>query len=151
VTLIIGIGNPDRGDDAAGILAARHVHGGRVIEWADCSTLLELWEDADEVIVIDAMRSGRPPGTTQRFDAWSERLPAGGFVSTHAMGVAETVEMARVLDRLPRRLLVYGIEASDVTPGAAPSPEVYAAAVAVAAEIDRALGCGLPAGIGDDQ
>lgn len=150
MTLIIGIGNPDRGDDAAGVLAARRVHRGRVIEWADCSALLDLWEDASDVIVIDAMRSGRPPGTIQRFDAWSERLPAGGFVSTHAMGVAETVEMARALDRLPDRLVVYGIEASDVTAGASPCPEVCAAAADVAAEIDRALGCGGP-GAGDDR
>jgi hydrogenase maturation protease len=150
VTLIIGIGNPDRGDDAAGVLVARHVHRGRVIEWADCSSLLDLWEDANDVIVIDAMHSGRPAGTIQRFDAWSERLPAGCFVSTHAMGVAETVEMARALDRLPDRLIVYGIEASDVTPGADPCPEVCAAAVEVAAEIDRALGCDAP-GAGDDD
>lgn len=137
--LVIGIGNPDRGDDVAGVLAARHVHRGRVIEWADCSTLLDLWEDADDVIVIDAMRSGRPPGSIERFDAWSERLPARGFVSSHAMGVAETVEMARALDRLPGRLIVYGIEACDVTAGSAPSREVCAAAVEVAAAIDREL------------
>jgi hydrogenase maturation protease len=137
--LMIGIGNPDRGDDAAGVLAARHVHGGRVIEWADCSVLLDLWEDADDVIVIDAMCSGRPAGTIQRFDAWRDRLPAHGFVSTHAFGVAEAVEMARALDRLPGRLTVYGIEASDLTVGAAPCPEVAAAAQDVAAAINRDL------------
>lgn len=138
--LIIGIGNPDRGDDAAGVLAARHVHGGRVIEWADCSMLLDLWEDADDVVVIDAMRSGAPPGTIRRFDVWSEKMPAHAFVSSHAMGVAETVEMARALGRLPRRLIVYGIEAADVGTGVAPCPQVCAAAVEVAAAIDRELG-----------
>lgn len=140
--LIIGIGNPDRGDDAAGVLAARRVHGGRVIEWADCSTLLDLWDEADNVVVIDAMRSGAPSGTIRRFDVWSERLPSRGFVSTHAMGVAETVEMARALGRLPGRLIVYGIEAAAVGVGDLPSPAVCAAASEVAAAIDRELESG---------
>lgn len=138
--LVIGIGNPDRGDDAAGVLVARKVHGGRVIEWADCSVLMDLWDSADDVIVVDAMFSGLPPGTVRRFDAQDERLPARAFTSTHAMGIAETVELARTLDRLPSRLTVYGIEAGDLSVGADPGMEVVAAVDRVADEINQELG-----------
>jgi hydrogenase maturation protease len=138
--LVIGIGNPDRTDDAAGVLVARKVHQGRVLEWADCSVLMDLWDSADDVIVVDAMRSGLPPGTVRRFDAVDERLPARAFPSTHSMGIAETVELARALGRLPLRLTVYGIEAGDLSLGGTPGDEVTAAVDRVAEEINEELG-----------
>ena len=138
--LVIGIGNPDRGDDSAGVMVVRKVRGGRVMEWADCAVLMDLWDSADDVIVVDAMRSGLPPGTVRRFDAGTERLPAGAFTSTHAMGVADAVELARAMDRLPSRLTVFGIEAADVTLGAAPSEAVVAAVDRLADEINELLG-----------
>jgi hydrogenase maturation protease len=138
--LVIGIGNPDRGDDAAGVQVARKVHGGRTIEWADCSVLMELWDSHDDVIIVDAMNSGLPPGTVCRFDALNEQLPAHAFPSTHAFGVAETVELARSLGRLPKRLTIYGIEVSDLELGAHLSEEVADAVVRLAGEIDAELG-----------
>ncbi len=140
--LVIGIGNPDRGDDAAGVLVARRVHGGRAIEWSDCSVLIELWNSADHVIVVDAMRSGLPPGTIRRFDALSEHLPAHTFPTTHAFGVAETVELARAMGKLPQQLTIYGIEASAVDVGSHLSDEVAEAVERVVSEIDSELGDG---------
>lgn len=138
--LVIGIGNPDRGDDAAGVLVARKVHGGRVIEWADCSVLMDLWDSHDDVIIVDAMNSGLPPGTVQRFDVLAEQLPARAFPSSHAFGVAETIELARSLGRLPDRLVVYGIEVADLELGMHLSEEVAEAVDRLALEIDAELG-----------
>ena len=138
--LVIGIGNLDRGDDAAGVLVARRVHGGRVIEWADCSVLMDLWDSTDDVIVVDAMSSGFKPGTIRRFDALTERLPAHTFSSSHNFGVGETLELARSLGRLPKRLTVYSIEAGHFMVGAHPCEEVTAAVDQVAREINEELG-----------
>jgi hydrogenase maturation protease len=44
--------------------------------------------------------------------------------TTHAFGVAEAVELARVLGRLPHRLSIYGIEGRKFDLGSAPSLEV---------------------------
>ena len=140
--LVIGIGNPDRGDDAAGVQVARKVHGGRVIVWADCSVLMDLWDAHDDVIIVDAMNSGLPPGTIQRFDAGDKPLPARAFPSTHAFGVAETVELARSLGKLPDHLIVFGIEVADVELGMHLSDEVADAVDRVAHEIDTMLGGG---------
>ena len=52
--------------------------------------------------------------------------------STHALGLAEAVELARALERLPPRLLVFGIEAASFETGAEPSAAVRAAAQRVA-------------------
>ncbi len=48
------------------------------------------------------------------------------------MGLAEAVELARALGRLPARLVVYGIEAASFETGAEPSAAVRAAAESVA-------------------
>ncbi len=47
--------------------------------------------------------------------------------STHAFSVAEAVELARALDQLPSRLILYGIEGRDFSAGERLSPEVGAA------------------------
>lgn len=87
--------------------------------------LMDAWEQADHVILIDAASSGAAAGTLRRFDAASVEVPTGLFhYSSHQFAVAEAVEMARVLGRLPRQLSVYGIEGIDFSYGEGLSPEV---------------------------
>lgn len=125
--LVIGIGNRDRGDDAAGLLVAERLNSDRTSLRSDCADLMELWEGEEEVVVVDAMRTGRPAGTVTRIDAARTSLPAGQFGSTHSFGLAETVELARALGTLPESLVIYGIEGADFTVGAPPSPAVTTA------------------------
>jgi hydrogenase maturation protease len=122
--LVVGIGNADRGDDAAGLLAVRRLRGFRTAQLSDCTDLFDLWADEDDVIVIDAMVTGAPVGTVRRFDVGAFTLPVGAFPSTHAFGLAETVELARALGKLPARLTIFGIEAGRVGLGERQSPEV---------------------------
>jgi hydrogenase maturation protease len=134
--LVIGIGHPDRGDDAAGRLVVERLTTDRTQLRSDCGDLIELWAGEDDVVVVDAMRSGRPGGTVTRLDAAATHLEAGQFSSSHSFGLAETVELARALGRLPARLLIYGIEGADFAVGSNPTIEVEAAAVKLAAEIE---------------
>jgi hydrogenase maturation protease len=122
--VVIGVGNVDRGDDAAGrrvAAALRRVvpEGTTVVESdGDPTAIMDAWEGADRAVLVDTMVSGSPPGTVRRFDATTTPLPiAAHFVSSHGMGAAEAVEMARTLGRLPKRLLVYGIEGKRFRPG----------------------------------
>ena len=125
-TRIIGIGNLYRGDDAAGVLAARRLKDlvGRradVIE-AEAAGLdvLDLMQGAGAVILIDAARSGRAPGTVHRFDASAGPLSRSLFPhSTHVLSVVDAIEMGRTLGMLPPRLIVYGLEIEDTTAGRA--------------------------------
>jgi len=145
--LFIGIGNPLRGDDAAGLLVARALRarepeGIEVLELeGEPVDLIEAWDGAEAVAVADAVASGGDPGEVHRIDAVAGPLPATlAGASTHAMGLAEAVELARALDRLPPRLLVYGIEAASFETGAEPSPAVRAAAERVADMVVEELG-----------
>lgn len=140
-TLVIGIGHPFRGDDAVGPAVTEAV---AALGLADVTTLahhgegtdlMERWQGYGRVILIDATRSGAAPGTIRQWDA-AEALPAALFPKgSHVFGVAEAVEMARLLGRLPAHLTVIGIEGADFTMGAGMSPQVAAAAESVAAMI----------------
>ena len=136
--VVIGIGNAMRGDDAAGVavvdrLRARVAPDVDVVACsAEPSRLMEAWAGATSVTLVDAVSSGAPPGTLRRFDATDTAVPARAFGgSTHAIGVAETIELARALGKLPHRVCVYGIEGGDYAPGAALTPRVDAAVDAV--------------------
>lgn len=97
---------------------------------------MEAWQGRDFVILVDAALSGAAVGTVHRFDAAETEIPAGLFhYSSHQFAVAEAVEMARVLGRLPRRLLVFGIEGGDFSYSQELSPEVAEAVDRVVEEI----------------
>lgn len=126
-----------RRDDGAGPEAARRLRalGAEAVEHAgDGAALLGLWEGRESVVLIDAMRSGAPPGTVRRLDAHREEIPRASFANlSHAFGVAEAVDLARSLGRLPESLVVYGIEATDFGLGDGMTPEVARAVDGVVA------------------
>jgi hydrogenase maturation protease len=129
--LVIGIGNAYRSDDAAGLIGARRVkeqvseHCSVIEHTGEGTALIELWKDADQVIVIDAVRTGAAPGTVSRFDATLSPLPASMFRdSTHAFSLVEAVELGRALNQLPRQLIVYGVEGQKFQAGTNLCPAV---------------------------
>ncbi|MFI5372206.1 MAG: hydrogenase maturation protease, partial [Candidatus Eisenbacteria bacterium] len=133
-TRVIGVGNRERGDDAAGPEVVRRLadRGPRGLHTIECDGGLGPTFDAitgaGSVLVVDAMSSGATPGTVRRFDAGEGPLPvAFAARSTHGFGVGEAVELARVLGRLPDRIEVIGIEGACWDPGAPLSPPVEAA------------------------
>ena len=129
--LIIGIGNEYRGDDTVGLIVARRLKerladSAKILEQSgDGAALMDAWRDAEKVIIIDAVMSGAEPGTIHRFDANARPITKDAFrCSTHAFGVAETIELARALGEISRSLVVYGVEGKNFAAGVGLSPEV---------------------------
>lgn len=133
--MVIGIGNPDRGDDVAGRAVARRLRGGVVpldvdiVEHdGDVASLLGCLEGAGAAYLVDACVSRAPAGTVRRFDVRSAPLPRLAFeLSTHGLGLAEALELGRALGQLPDRCILYAIEIGAVEPNASTSPAVTAA------------------------
>ncbi len=144
--LVIGLGNAYRGDDAFGLEVAGRQRG-RVpdgVEIVTCerdtSRLIEAWDGAHAVHLVDAIESAATPGTSYRFDASDHPLPERLFrSSTHTFGVGEAIELARALGRLPGRVEVRAIEAAQLDAGAPLSAQVAAAAALVASTIRESL------------
>lgn len=141
---MIGIGNRYRTDDGAGLAVAERLRETPGLDVRSCErepvALLDDWDGAGTVLVIDAVSSGAEPGTIHRLDASSTPLPASfrGSTSTHAFGLADAIELARTLGRLPSQLTVYGIEGQTFTSGTTLTDPVAAAVGVVAAEVRQA-------------
>ena len=136
--LVIGVGNAYRGDDAVGLVVAQRLkeqaldHVSVLEESGDGVTLMESWQNADTVILVDAGCSDARVGTLHRFDtfdAHAQTIPATHFhYSTHAFGVVEAIELSRTLNQLPSRFIVYCIEGKCFAAGTGLSLEVEEAA-----------------------
>ncbi|HYA63299.1 MAG TPA: hydrogenase maturation protease, partial [Candidatus Sulfotelmatobacter sp.] len=81
-TIVIGVGNPFRSDDRVGRVVVQRLRKDvppdipLLEETGDGAELFDAFTGADCVILVDAVQSGSPPGTIQRFDAHTEKLPA---------------------------------------------------------------------------
>jgi hydrogenase maturation protease len=136
VPLVIGVGREDRGDDAVGLQVARAVAlccgiEVEVVESDQPADLLDLWSGRELVVVIDAVRSGAPPGTVQvlRLGADQDGGAAAtwltpGHGGTHDFGIDAVVGLAAALGTLPSALVLVGVEGSSFDYGAALSPAV---------------------------
>ena len=141
--LVVGLGNAWRGDDGAGPAVARALGDDPrvVVHEGEPIGLLEAWAGAEEVILVDAVSSAAPAGTVHRLNPLAAPLSAAlARGSTHAFGLADTLELARTLERLPPRLTVYGIEGERFSAGDELSPAVGAAVETVLLELRERLG-----------
>jgi hydrogenase maturation protease len=141
--LVACIGNSDRGDDAAGrlvarLLAARVPQRVKIAELSgEATALIEALRTSRQAWVIDAALSGSPSGTIHRIDCSAADTPVPRSpASSHGFGVAEAIALARTLDMLPPRCIVYAIEGAEFVHGTPPSPAVMRAVHEVA---DRVL------------
>jgi hydrogenase maturation protease len=134
--VVVGLGNPDRGDDGVGGRVARLLRDQvparvRIEEQVGTATgLIDTLRQADRVILVDAMVSGQPAGTVLRLDCVAGNvIPArAGASSSHGLGVAEGIGLARALGFLPDRCVLFAVEGAQFAPGADLSPSVEAAA-----------------------
>lgn len=115
---VIGVGNPDRGDDGVGPAVAARVANLAdpltevTVSTADPSRLMERWDGADAVVIVDAVVDGAAPGTIRVVDLAQGPLPPDiAAVTTHGMGVGAAIDLARAMGRLPRRVVVVGVSA----------------------------------------
>ena len=151
---LAGIGNEMRHDDGIGPVVARRAaqlssdHGSALVTALatplnEPLDLLDDWDGDDLAIVVDAVRSGAPPGTVTL--TWLEPLgdvvlPATcGRASTHGLGVADVFRLACEIGLAPQRVVLVGVEGQDFSHGEGLSTPVEAgAAKAVALVVELA-------------
>lgn len=139
--IVLGVGNRDRGDDAVGRLVVLLLRGRvpvdvRLIEQeGEATSMVAAFEGVQQAWVIDAAQGNGVVGTIHRIDCATDAVLPSGTVSSHGLGLAQAIGLARVLGTLPPHCIVYAIEAGDFTAGAVLSSAVSHAAHEVAEEI----------------
>lgn len=140
--IVIGIGNPFRRDDGVGPAVAERLRAQRLpgvrlaVSGGDAADLIELWDRARLAVVVGALwTDAATPGRIHRLAVSGERPTRGTGEGAPSMAFGEAVALARVLGRLPERLVLFAVEAGDLGFGPGLSPAVAAAAGRVAAKI----------------
>ena len=145
--VVIGVGNRWRRDDAVG-LEVVDVLQERVDDFVtlvhsdgEPTRLLDAFAIAPQVIMVDAVITGAPPGTIHRFTDADLPNQMGIGQSSHLVQLVETIELGKLLDRLPNGLVLIGIEATEFDNGEGMTEPVSGAVVAAAdlvvAEVTR--------------
>ncbi|MET8946870.1 hydrogenase maturation protease [Streptomyces sp. NPDC004542] len=132
--VVIGVGNPLRGDDGAGPAVVEALRG-RVpddtvlaVSDGDPGRLLELWRGADTAVVVEALRlQPSRPGRLHTLTASEAAGRARGASSTHALGLGECLALADTLGLLPRHVVVHAVEVAGIELGAGLSEPVRSA------------------------
>jgi len=136
VVVVAGLGSPYRGDDAVGPMVAAMVAEASLAArdvgpLEDPLDLLGVWDGVDLAVVVDAVRSGALAGTVRVLevnpDAVVDSSGGPGLTSTHGIGLAGVLRLARAIDRAPRRLVVVAVEGEIFELGGTMSHAVAAA------------------------
>ena len=119
--VVIGIGNRYRRDDGSALrvieaLAGR-VPATTVLMESDGepARLIDSWADASLAILIETVRQGGTPGAVSNID-WESHAArsSSGERGSHGLGILEAIALGRAVGRMPRTLLVVGIEPEDL-------------------------------------
>ncbi|WP_405905347.1 MULTISPECIES: hydrogenase maturation protease [unclassified Streptomyces] len=145
---VVGVGNEFRRDDGVGwavVARLRERSGDRPLppgtELATCDgdpgRLIGLWECAALAVVVDAAHAHpASPGRIHRLELDAGRLDRPPTTSSHGLGLGEAVELARVLGRLPTRLVVYAVEGAESSLGTGLSSAVAAVVDSLTASVE---------------
>jgi hydrogenase maturation protease len=138
--LVIGLGNPLRGDDGVGPrlveeLTRRGLPGGVMAldRGSGGLDLLQVLEGRQRVVVVDAADVGREPGQFVRFTPDQARLAqAADRFSLHNAGLGETLALANALGRTLPHMVIFGVQPAEVgwREGLSPAVETMLPALA---------------------
>lgn len=123
--LVLGLGNLLCGDDGVGPAAINLLSrrfnapdGVRVVDGGTLGlSLLPYLEDAQQVLLVDAIRANEPPGSFIRIEGDDVGPAVYARLSVHQVGVADLLNGARWLDRYPARLTLIGLVPASIELG----------------------------------
>ena len=130
--LVLGIGNLLLQDEGAGVRAVEEF-GRRFVtpagvELLDGGTsgieLLQYIQGKDYLILLDVVKSGNPPGTFIRLEGESVPALFQKKISPHQLGLSDLLATAQLIDRMPKRVVLFGIEPKSIETGLEMSDEV---------------------------
>jgi len=129
--VVLGLGNPLFQDEGLGIhLIHQLMHEAmdEQVEFVDGGTdalaLLGVVEEADHLLIIDAIDGDHPPGTIRQLTGKEIPLLVNGRMSVHQIGFQEVLALAGLRGRLPADIVLIGVQPQSLDWGTELSPLV---------------------------
>jgi len=120
---VVCLGNELVGDDGAGIRIGRVLKRLELPDSIDVLIrpnlgldLIELLEEYEEIVIVDAMTSGRSPGSCVRLETADAASMASCPSCSHSLGIPEILQLVARMqpDRADRAVRIVGIEAASI-------------------------------------
>lgn len=126
--LVVGVGNVLLKDEGIG---CHVVHALREVDLSDVEIIdggtsldvLQLSEDADKLIVVDAVKGGGMPGQIYRFHIEDMTLEQKPLLSLHDMSLIDSVKLMQLWHNIDEAVII-GVEPKDIDWGLELSPEL---------------------------
>ena len=132
--LVLGIGNLVMSDDAVGVMVAQRLQQGYRfpdnVEIMDGGTLgldlLPKLENITNLILIDAVETGKKAGTCVRL--YGQELPIAleTKVSPHQMGLKDLLAVSELMGHSPKEMVLIGVQPGSIEMEIGLTPEVEA-------------------------
>ena len=122
--VILGVGNLLRQDEGVGIHAVREMAGWVTESGAalvDGGTAvfeaLSPWKEIEKLVVIDALRAGRPPGFITRLSLREVADRTAPALSVHEQGLLDALGMLQQAGLRVGEIVIYGVEPAEANWG----------------------------------
>jgi hydrogenase maturation protease len=125
---VLGIGNVLLRDEGVGCHVVNALEGiplpdVKIIDGGTCPDLLQLLEDADKLVIVDAVKGGGTPGQIYRFHLEDITLEQKPFLSLHDMGLVDNLMLMKFWHSVDETVVI-GVEPKQVDWGLELSPEL---------------------------
>ena len=145
--VVIGLGNLYMRDDGFGIRVAQKLKEEElgedvsVEEYPEMDlTVIEHLHGASRVILVDAVRGGKEPGTVSKFEFAPRKGDLHELPSLHSLELSDVLDLASSTGILTCPVVIVGVEPKDDSLGDELSPEVEAAVPKAVEVIMKELG-----------
>jgi hydrogenase maturation protease len=122
-TVVIGLGNPLMGDDGLGLAGLAHLRDHWTFDppvaltdggtWG--LTLLPMIEDAERVLLLDAVNVGAAPGALVRLERADLPRVLATKLSPHQIDLREVLALAELRGTLPASIVAIGLQPAEIT------------------------------------
>jgi hydrogenase maturation protease len=125
---VLGIGNILLKDEGIGCHVVHALEGiplpdVQIMDGGTAPDVVQLLEDADKLIIVDAVRGGGIPGQIYRFHLEDITLEQKPFLSLHDMGLVDNLMLMKLRHSVGETVII-GVEPREIEWGLELSPEL---------------------------
>jgi len=126
--LVLGIGNVLLRDEGIGCHVVHALEGIslpdiKIIDGGTCPEVLPVLEDADKLVIVDAVKGGGTPGQIYRFHLEDITLEQKPFLSLHDVGLVDSLMLMQLWYNTGD-VVIIGVEPKEINWGLELSPEL---------------------------